>query len=107
MQFVLSGARPTDGPAQSNDTVSEEEIVAHVANHGSQLAATDFRNTSKQTGELPFAGVNLTYAGALSHGCAATIYEYLRQLFQNDLHALAPHFSGVSPLLRSNSGAIF
>jgi hypothetical protein len=35
MQFVLSGARPADGPAQSNDIVSEEEIVAHVANHGS------------------------------------------------------------------------
>jgi hypothetical protein len=56
--------------------VSETAIVAHVANHGSQFAATDFRNASKQTGELAFAGVNLTYAGASSHGCAATIYEF-------------------------------
>jgi hypothetical protein len=71
-----SGRRPphqnrADGPAQSNDTVSETEIAAHVA--GSQFAATDFRNASKKTGELAFAGVNLTYAGASSHGCAATI----------------------------------
>jgi hypothetical protein len=72
MQF----ARPTDGPAQRNDTVSEEEIVTQVAIHASQLAATDFLNTSNSDGGPSLAEVNLTYAGALRRGCAATIYEF-------------------------------